>query len=540
MTNTATRGGWDRGLVQWFSELTQHGVVATDQQLRVVLWNRWMELHAGIASGDAIGRPLPELFPELATRGTIEYYDAATRGEVSVISHGLHRYLFPLMPTQPDLGLATMPQSARIGPLRDSAEVIGTVTLIDDVSERVAAEAELRRQIQAQRSARETAEQALRAKDEFLSTLSHEIRQPLNAVLGWTRILRDRRDIEPALMTRALHVIDRNAALQARMIDDLLDMARIVSGKLRLDLQPVDLVSVIMSAVDVVTPAARARGVALATSLDPAMVQLQGDQARLQQIVWNLLSNAVKFTDASGLVRIELSYDPRHAVIAVRDTGRGIAPDLLPFVFDRFRQGDASSARREGGLGLGLALVRELAELHGGRVVAESAGQGLGATFTVTLPIEAAADPAGDDRPRVADATRDRVLDGIRVLVVDDEADARELIVATLTRSGAEAIPVSSAEAAFTAIAAADGKAPDVLVSDIGMPGEDGYFLIRRLREYAAASGGTIPAIAVTGYATAEDRRRVLAAGFQLHLAKPIDPAALCASIADVVRRARR
>ena len=525
--------------MQWFSELAHHGVVATDQQLRVVLWNRWMELHAGIASGDAIGRPLAELFPELTTRGTIEYYDAATRGEVSVISHGLHRYLFPLMPAHPDLGLAAMPQSARIGPLRDGAAVIGTVTLIDDVSERVAAEAELRRQIQAQRSARETAEQALRAKDEFLSTLSHEIRQPLNAVLGWTRILRDRRDIEPELMTRALHVIDRNATLQARMIDDLLDMARIVSGKLRLDLQPVDLVSVIMSAVDVVTPAARARGVALGTSLDPAMAQLHGDQARLQQIVWNLLSNAVKFTDAGGRVQVELSYDARYAAIAVRDTGRGIAPDLLPFVFDRFRQGDASSARREGGLGLGLALVRELAELHGGRVVVESAGEGRGATFTVTLPVEAVADPGGDDRPRGADATRDRVLDGIRVLVVDDEADARELIVATLTRSGAEAIPVSSAEAALTAIAAADGRGPDVIVSDIGMPGEDGYSLIRRLRERGAAAGGTIPAIAVTGYATAEDRRRVLAAGFQLHLAKPIDPTALCASIANVVRKGR-
>jgi len=533
MADDVMPGGWDRGLVRWFAELTHHGVVATDCELRVVLWNRWMEIHAGIAAGDAIGRPLDELFPEVAARGTIEYYHAARRGEINVISHGLHRYLLPLAPTHPDVGTHGMPQSARIGPLWDGASVIGTVTLVDDVSDRLAAEAELRRQIQAQRSAREAAERALRAKDDFLSTLSHEIRQPLNAVLGWTRILRDRRDIEPELMTRALHVIDRNAALQARMIDDLLDMARIVAGKLQLDLQPVDFVSVIMSAIDVVTPAARARGVVLTTSVDPAMRRLAGDQARLQQIVWNLLSNAVKFTDAGGTVDIRLSYSERDAVLTVRDTGRGIAADLLPYVFDRFRQGDASSARREGGLGLGLALVRELAELHGGRVTVASRGTGQGAIFTVTLPIEPA--DASIDDPAAA-AVNDRLLRGIRVLVVDDEADTRDLLVTTLTRCGAQAITVASSEEALAAIL--DGGAdrrPDVLVSDIGMPGEDGYTLIRRLRARSVESGGSIPAIAVTGYTTSDDRRRMLDAGFQIHLSKPVDPPALCAAIADVL-----
>ena len=336
--DAVTRGGWDQGLVRWFSELTNHGVVATDSELRVVLWNRWMEIHAGVAAGEAIGRPLAELFPELTARA-FEYYEAARRGEISVFSHGLHRYLFRMAATHSEVG-APMPQSARIGPLWDGTAVIGTVTLIDDVSERLASEAVLRRQIQAQQKAREAAERALSAKDDFLSTLSHEIRQPLNAVLGWTRILCDRRNLEPELMTRALHVIDRNATLQARMIDDLLDMARIVSGKLQLDMQPVDLVSVIMSSIDVVTPAARARGVALTTSLDPAIRRLSGDQARLQQIVWNLLSNAVKFTDAGGSVNVRLSYAERRALLVVRDTGRGIVTDLLPYVFDRFRHAD--------------------------------------------------------------------------------------------------------------------------------------------------------------------------------------------------------
>jgi signal transduction histidine kinase/ActR/RegA family two-component response regulator len=534
MIDAGTRGGWDRGLVRWFSEVSHHGVVATDGDLRVVLWNRWMEIHAGVAAGEAIGQPLVELFPELSDRGTIEYYQAAQRGEVSVISHGLHRHLFALPPTLPDLDGDTMPQSARIGPLWDGPVVIGTVTLIDDVSERLAAETELRRQIQAQRSAREAVEHALRAKDDFLSTLSHEIRQPLNAVLGWTRILRDRRDLEPELMTRALHIIDRNATLQARMIDDLLDMARIVSGKLQLDLQPVDLVSVIMAAVDVVTPASRARGVALTTTLNPSLPRVHGDHARLQQVVWNLLSNAVKFTDAGGTVNVRLSYSERTAAICVRDTGRGIATELLPHVFDRFRQGDASSARREGGLGLGLALVRELAELHGGRVIAESAGPGHGAAFTVSLPIDAE-EMAADVRTG-GGAVDERLLEGIRVLIVDDEGDARELIATTLTQCGATAVPVASSEAALAAMAdSRPGERPDVLVADIGMPGEDGYTLIKRLRARGPELGGLIPAIAVTGYANPDDRRRVLAAGFQVHLAKPLDPRALCVAVADVV-----
>jgi signal transduction histidine kinase len=533
MTAPVSPGGWDRGLVGWFSELTHLGVVATDCDLRVVLWNRWMEKHSGVAAGTAVGRPIVELFPDLRSHG-IEYFEAASRGEVNLLSHGLHRCLLPLPPTQPDAGGQTMPQSARIGPLWNGTAVVGTVTLIDDVSDRLAAEAELRRQIQAQRSAREAAERALRAKDDFLSMLSHEIRQPLNAVLGWTRILRDRRDLEPELMTRALHVIDRNATVQSRLIDDMLDMARIVSGKLRLDLQPVDMVPVIMAAVDVVTPAARARGVLLRTSLDPALRRLLADPARLQQIAWNLLSNAVKFTDAGGKVDVQLAYAGQAAVLTVRDTGRGIAAELLPYVFDRFRQGDASSARREGGLGLGLALVRELVELHGGRVSVESAGQGHGATFVVSLPAEAT--DSTSDEPPAAGSVDDGRLAGIRVLVVDDEIDARDLIVATLMRSGAHVIAVASPDEALDILTANGGDGlPDVLVSDIGMPGEDGYAFIRRLRTRAAESGGAIPAVAVTGYATADDRRRILGAGFQVHLAKPVDPHGLCAAIAGLL-----
>ena len=373
-------------LARWFADLNHQGVVATDDHLRVTTWNRWMEIHSGTPREEVHGRPLYDIFPDLRARGVDEYYERALAGEVSIVSHGLHKYILPLRPTTPDLCLAYMPQSARIGPLRSEDAVIGTVTHINDVSDRLMSEMELRRQIEAQMLAREAAERALRAKDDFLSILSHELRQPLNAVMGWTRLLREREHVDAALNARALEIIDRNATLQARMIDDLLDMARIVAGKLQLQLEPVDVRAIAAAAVDVVTPAARAKNIALVTRMQPNVPKVLGDGARLQQVVWNLLSNAVKFTDGGGRIELRVERDDGGVRLQVSDTGRGIKPEFVPLMFDRFSQADASSTRREGGLGLGLALVRELIQLHGGTVSAASEGEGKGATFTLTLP----------------------------------------------------------------------------------------------------------------------------------------------------------
>src|SRR5205814_6847490 len=283
-----------RALVRWFCELTYQGMFATDRDLRVIVWNRWMEVHAKRPAADVIGRSLVELYPDLFTRGMDQYYRDAQAGRISVISYGLHRHILRLPATNPALGFNEMPQSGRIEPLSDGDEVIGTVTTIEDISDRLASEGELRKQIEVQKMARVVAEKAVRAKDEFLSTVSHEIRNPLNAVLGWTRMLIERKDVDAEMLARALHIIDRNAHAQARMIDDLLDVARIASGKLRLEMQPVDVRSVALAALDVIGPAAQAKQVDIRASLDPATPPVLGDQQRLQQVGGNLLSNAVK------------------------------------------------------------------------------------------------------------------------------------------------------------------------------------------------------------------------------------------------------
>ena len=380
-----------------------------------------------------------------------------------------------------------MPQSGRIGPLSDGDSVIGTVTTLEDISDRLASEAELRKQIDVQKMARVTAEKAVRAKDEFLSTVSHEIRNPLNAVLGWTRILIDRVNVEPEVLARALRVIDRNATAQARMIDDLLDVARIASGKLRLEMQPVDLVAVTLAAVDVIGPSAKAKQIEIRTRLDPRTSRVLGDQHRLQQVVWNLLSNAVKFTDAGGVVEVRVSPVDKLTQLVVTDTGRGISPEFLPFVFERFRQSDASSTRRYGGLGLGLALVRELVELHGGTVRAESAGEHHGATFVVDLPAAMPSDVRTDYvTGRAEPPSEAPSLAGLRVLVVEDEADSRDLLAETLATCGAGVTVASSCDDAMALIRQSTAASlPHVILSDIGMAKDDGFELIRRLRALA-------------------------------------------------------
>jgi PAS domain S-box-containing protein len=520
-------------VVRCVSEDTHQGFFVTDAQLRVVLWNRWMEIHSGRSASDVVGRSLVELYPDVAERGIKEYYQSALEGRITILSHVLHRFVVAL-------GFAQMPQSGRIGPLIDAGVLVGTVTTVEDVSDRIASESTLRKQIESQRLARAIAENALRAKDEFLSTLSHEIRTPLNAVLGWARILIGRDQIERSLLDRALLVIERNATAQARMIDDMLDMARVAAGKLRLDMRPVDLVNVVLAAVDVVMPTAHAKRIVLRTSLDPRTPGILGDQDRLQQVLWNLLSNALKFTEPGGSIDVRVTPNGRFVRIVVSDTGHGISTDFLPHVFERFRQADASSSRRQGGLGVGLALVHDLIGLHGGSVRAHSDGEGKGSTFTIDLPIAASQDI--DDRVEGEGQQNEAMasLANVRVLLIDDETDARELSQAVLEQCGADVRAVSSSAEALSILREAPPSLlPHVIVSDLGMPTEDGYQLMRRIRSLEAEFG-RIPAVAVTGYATSDDVERALDAGFQRHICKPMDPVVFVAIVAELARSGSR
>ncbi|HVF43984.1 MAG TPA: PAS domain S-box protein [Pyrinomonadaceae bacterium] len=386
------------------------------------------------------------------------------------------------------------------------------------------------------------AQEANRLKDEFLATVSHELRTPLTAILGWASMLR-KTEFDRATAQNALETIERNARAQSQIIEDLLDVSRIVTGKLRLDVRQVEPVSFIDAAVESVRPAAEAKGVRLSKILDTGPTALSGDPARLQQIIWNLLSNAIKFTPKGGRVEIRLARVGSSLEINVSDTGAGVKPEFLPYVFDRFRQADSSTTRRHGGLGLGLAIVRHLVELHGGTVRAESAGEGGGSTFTVTLPVapvvgrdapggERGARPASE-RAAFADDNPEEIV-GLKILVVDDEEDTRDLLRTVLGGYGAEVLVAATAQEALDIAARAK---PDVLVSDIGMPDVDGFELIRRVRELPAESGGGVPAIALTAYARAEDRLRVLRSGYQMHIPKPVEMAELLAVIASLVRR---
>jgi PAS domain S-box-containing protein len=380
---------------------------------------------------------------------------------------------------------------------------------------------------QAERRMRAEAEEANRTKDEFLATLSHELRTPLTAMLGWTRMLR-MKELDAETSERALETVERNARVQAQLIEDLLDVSRIITGKLRLDVRPMELMPVIDAAIDAVRPAAAAKNIELQTALDPLAGPVSGDPNRLQQVVWNLLSNAVKFTARGGQVKVGLERADSHVEVVVSDTGQGIKPDFLPYVFDRFRQADGSTTRLHGGLGLGLAIVRHLIELHGGTVRAESPGEGQGATFKIQLPLLPVLNAdfrlRNEDRSSEESATRNphsAILEGLRVLVVDDEEDARHLITTVLERQGAEVFAVGSAREALGAL---EREMPDVLISDIGMPEEDGFALIRQVRVRGPERGGGIPAAAVSAYVGEDNRQQALAAGFQLHVDKPVDP----------------
>jgi PAS domain S-box-containing protein len=430
-----------------------------------------------------------------------------------------------------------------LAPVRDASGAVESVAGTSrDISGRKKAAEERERLLESERVARTEAERASQMKDEFLATLSHELRTPLNAILGWSTLLRS--DATPADIAEGVEVIERNARSQARIIDDLLDMSRIISGKVRLDVQRVELAAVLEAAMETVKPAADAKGVRLHAILDQLAQPVNGDPGRLQQVFWNLLTNAVKFTPRGGRVRVLLERVNSHLEACVIDTGEGIAPEFLPHVFDRFRQADGTTRRSHGGLGLGLAIVKQLVELHGGSVTAKSGGLGQGSTFTVTLPLSVLHPSTADEperrHPRSTDPTpHDLVssldLSGVNILVVDDEPDARALLARLLTGCNAIVRTAAFADEAFALVRA---EIPDVLISDIGMPGEDGYSLIRRVRALAASEGGNVPALALTAYARAEDRMKAVLAGFQMHVAKPVEGAELLAMVASLAGRA--
>ncbi len=411
-----------------------------------------------------------------------------------------------------------------------------------DITGRRRAEAEREALLASERAARTEAERSSRMKDEFLANLSHELRTPLNAIVGWSQILRSEKQLSQEDIAEGLQVIERNARVQTQLIEDLLDMSRIISGKIRLDIQPVDLPAVIDAAVESVAPAAAAKAIRIQKIVEPLAGPVMGDSSRLQQVVWNLLSNAIKFTPKEGRVQVILKLVNSHLEIIVSDTGSGIRPEFLPHVFERFRQADASTTRRHGGLGLGLAIVKNLTEMHGGEVRAASPGEGLGSSFTVHLPLAIVHHhhpqlAENDQHPRAwqgASLECPPGLDGARVLVVDDERDSRALVKRILEDCSAV---VSCASSAEEGMATLDRETFDVIISDIGMPDTDGYQFLRAVRSRDEAAGGKVPAIALTAFARSEDRRRTMLAGFDMHISKPVEPAELIAVVARMARR---
>jgi PAS domain S-box-containing protein len=424
-------------------------------------------------------------------------------------------------------------------------ELIQSATrLAGIVLERELVDRRLRQSLEAEQAARAEAERAGRMKDEFLATLSHELRTPLTAILGWTRILRLKPDLSGDIL-QGVDVIERNARAQTTIIQDLLDMSAIISGKVRLSVQPVDLPALVQAALDTAMPAAQAKQIRIESALDPeAGLPITGDPSRLQQVLWNLLTNAVKFTPREGRIRVVLERVGAQVEVRVSDSGAGIAPEFLPHVFDRFRQADASTTRRYGGLGLGLSIVKQLVELHGGSVSASSEGPGRGATFVVTLPVSpvsqemapaAASVPPSPSSPPAAPAETYAEVAGLRVLLVDDDADAREMVKRLLEERRSVVATAGSAEEALRLLRESQF---DVLISDIGMPGEDGHALIRQVRSLGPEAGGDVPAVALTAYARPEDRTKAMRAGYQVHAAKPVEPGALFSLIARLARRA--
>jgi len=528
------------------ASVTDYAIFSLDPTGHVTSWNPGAERLKGYAASEIIGSHFSRFYPEADVR--------AGKCEVELegaLRHG--RYEDEGWRVRKDG--TTFWANVVITPIHGAVSAfVGFAKVTRDLTERKRHEEERIRFARAEearfvaeahkdkaevlveqlRQARDRAEEATRIKDEFLATISHELRTPLTAILGWGRLLQGDR-MTPEKTARAIETIVRNATAQNQLIDDLLDVSRIIAGQLRLDLEFVDINQVVTAAIDVVRPAAEAKGIALQWSLNPTAGVIKGDPGRLQQVLWNLLTNAVKFTPRGGRVQVTLRADESEVEVDVADTGRGIVRDYLPRIFDRFSQEEGSNARKAGGLGLGLAIVKHLVELHGGTVEAQSEGENAGAVFRVKLPLTvvAASPPAlAADTFNLDDVSYPSELEGLHVLVLDDEADAREVVKEVLERGGAV---VSLATTAAEALAAIRREKPDLVISDIGMPEEDGYFFIRKLREMPREEGGRIPAVALTAYARAEDRRKALLSGFQNHATKPIEPQELVMVVSYLV-----
>jgi PAS domain S-box-containing protein len=514
-------------------------IIGKDLNSIITSWNQGAQRIFGYTVEEMIGSSIMRLIPSDRQREEDEILASLRRGDrfdhfetIRVAKNGRQLHV-----------------SLTISPIKDAfGEVVGASKIARDITDRKRAEAALREAqrnaetanaekallLESERLARAEAERASRMKDEFLATLSHELRTPLNAVLGWVTILRARKHLD-AEMNQGLEAIDRNARVQAQIIDDLLDMNRIISGKVRLDVQQLDLPAVVLEAIDTMRVSAAAKGVRLQTVIDPLNASVSGDPNRLQQIFWNLLSNAIKFTPKGGRVQVLLEPVDSHVEVSVIDTGEGISPEFLPYIFNRFQQADASTTRRHGGLGLGLAIVKNLVELHGGTVRAKSGGAGKGATFVVNLPlsvIHPPSDPWEREHPKsragelpVFPAIS---LEKVRVLVVDDDADARNLLKIVLESAGATVFLATSANDGMEQILS---QPVDVLICDIGMPDMDGYSLMRSIRMLNDPEKSEVSAVALTAYARLEDRTEAIQAGFQNHLPKPVEPSELLAVI---------
>lgn len=450
-----------------------------------------------------------------------------------------HRQLIERLELRSSVVVPLMARGTVVGVMsasaRDRVYTADDVVLANELGTRAALAIDNARLFEAAQEARHRAEQANRAKDEFLAMVSHELRTPLNAMLGWTRLLRTG-DLDPEKRARALDTIERNAQAQAQLIEDLLDISRIVAGKLRLDLVPVHLATLVEGALEAVRPAADAKGVRLLAHVDVAAPPLSGDAHRLQQVVWNLMSNAVKFTPRGGQVEVHAHRRGRVFEIRVEDTGKGISPAFLPHVFEQFRQAEGGTTRAHGGLGLGLTIAKHLVELHGGTIEARSEGEGQGATFAVELPAAPIRhdSPSRPALPAARPLPQPAELSGLRILVLDDEADSRDLLATVLSRCNAQVVTADTVQGALAEV---ETKVPDVIISDIGMPVEDGYVFIERLRRLPADRGGRTRAVALTAYSRMEDRTRALLAGFDVHVAKPVEPAELMMVLASLVRR---
>jgi PAS domain S-box-containing protein len=498
----------------------------------ITSWNRGAEQMFGYSAAEAIGQHITLIIPPELHAEEDDVLAHLRRGEK--IDH------YETVRQAKDGRKLNI--SLSVSPIRDGrGRIIGASKVARDITARKQADQERERLMAREEAARRTAEEANRLKDDFLATVSHELRNPLNSIVGWAALLRSNK-LDEEKSERAVEAILRAAQAQDQIIGDLLDVARIINGRLRLDIRPLQLIKVLQGAIETMRPAIEAKQIRLQTILDPAASPLAGDSTRLKQVFWNLLSNAVKFTSTNGRIQILLRRINSHIEVVVSDTGIGIEPGLLPYVFDRFRQSDSGTSRQKSGLGLGLAIVRSLVELHGGTVRADSKGPGQGASFTVRLPTlialstsdkERSFSPVGEE---IIPAASVPLLKSLRVLVVDDDAGAREVASTILAQAEAE---IRTAENVSKALAIMDQWQPDVLVADIGMPEVDGYELIRRVRARSPQSGGAIPAAALTAYARTQDRLRVLSEGYQTHVPKPIQPAELIMVVASLAKRLR-